>query len=99
MSMLTENERLITVCLYENPLCACEIATHVGKRESDISPILTKLNKKKFVTFERTGRRKKYQLTKYGNKVYDLLNEHDKDFQDLVLKYGTGKPDDSCLNS
>lgn len=94
--ILSPNERLITISLHNADKCACELAEDLCKGDTVISTNLRKMQELKLVTYERTGIRKKYQLTKYGESIYELLSTHDASFGDLIAEYKNKKRDHKC---
>lgn len=94
--ILSPNERLITVSLYNDPQCACDLAKDLGKGDTVIATNLRKMKKLKLITYKRTGIRKEYRLTKFGNSVYELLSTHDASFRDLIAEYKDVKRSQKC---
>ena len=99
MTILSPNERLITISLHSKPKCSCEIAEDLDKGDTVISNNLRRMQQSKIVTYQRTGIRKKYKLTRYGDSLYKLLSTHDASFRDLVIDYNEKKKEanDKCL--
>ena len=85
--ILSPNERLIAISLHNKPKCSCELAEDLGKGDTVIAANLRKMQESKLVKHIRTGIRKKYHLTAYGDSIYDLLSTHDASFRDLIAEY------------
>lgn len=85
--ILSPNERLITICLHQKPMCSSTIVEVLNKGDTVITNNLRKMRLAKLVKYERTGTQKKYQLTRYGDLIYDLLSTHDSAFRDLIIEY------------
>ena len=85
--ILSPNERLITISLHYKPKCSCELAEDLGKGDTVIAANLRKMQESKLVKHVRTGTRKKYRLTAYGESIYKLLSTHDTGFRDLIINY------------
>ena len=98
VTILSPNERLIIISLYDNPKCSCELADDLHKRDTVITHNLSKMNESNLVKYERTGIRKKYQLTNYGKSVYELLKTHDASFRDLITDYTNQVRDEKCTD-
>ena len=84
--ILSPNERLIVVSLYDQPKCPYEIAQELNKQDTAIATNLRKMQQLNLVKYQRTGIRK-YSLTKFGGNLYELLSTHDASFRDLITEY------------